>query len=54
MKTANYLKLASMLFATGALLTGCGGADLGPGTGKLTLSITDAAVDNAERSVLRH
>ena len=48
MKTANYLKLASTLFATAALLTGCGDSDTGPGTGKLTLSITDAAVDNAE------
>ena len=48
MKTANYLKLASLLFATAALLTGCGGADSDTGTGKLTLSITDAAVDNAE------
>lgn len=48
MKTANYLKLASTLFATAALLTGCGASDTGPGTGELTLSITDAAVDNAE------
>lgn len=48
MKTSNILKLTVTLLASATLLAGCGGSGTNAGTGKLTLGITDAPVDNAE------
>lgn len=48
MKTTTFINLAGTFLTTAALLAGCGDAGSGAGTGKLTLGVTDAPVDNAE------